>query len=224
MNQRNGPWQGDEPGGRGGGLILWVAVLAAMAAGIWMLAGRFPDALASGESRGRLVYLIVLLALVSSGVIFARRFTGREVLRNLAGWGAVVVVLALGFTYQDDLKRVASRVRAELIPGYAVSSDPKVLVLTEGGGGHFFVISEANGVPLRFLVDTGASDIVLSPDAARRLGIDPGELRFTRVFRTANGIVRGASYNLASLKIGSLEFSNVPVTVNQAEMDTSLLG
>jgi aspartyl protease family protein len=65
---------------------------------------------------------------------------------------------------------------------------------------------------------------VLSPGAARRLGIDPGELQYTRVFRTANGTVRGAPYNLASLKIGSIEFSNVPVTVNQAEMDTSLLG
>jgi aspartyl protease family protein len=85
-------------------------------------------------------------------------------------------------------------------------------------------MAEANGIPLRFLIDTGASDVVLSPAAARAIGIDMEALRFTRVFNTANGTVRGAPYNLASLKVGPIELANVPVSVNQAEMDVSLLG
>jgi aspartyl protease family protein len=224
MTDRNGPWREEEPGGNAGGVVLWVALLAALGIGIWMLAERFPDALAAGENQGRLLYLVALLALVSSGVIFARRFTRREVLRNLAGWGAIAIVLALAFTYQAELQTVASRVRSELIPGYAVSSDPQTLTLTEAGGGHFLVMAEANGVPVRFLIDTGASDVVLSPAAARAIGIDLNTLRFTRVFNTANGTVRGAPYNLASLKVGKIELANVPVSVNQAEMDVSLLG
>jgi aspartyl protease family protein len=189
-----------------------------------MLADRFPGRLSTREDWTNVLYLVGVLALVSSSVVFARQFTHREVLRNLAIWGGFAAVLAVGFAYQSELRSIALRVRSELVPGYAVSTDPGVLVLTEGGGGHFFVVSEVNGLPVRFLVDTGASDIVLSPDDARRLGIAPDSLRYTRVFRTANGAVRGAPYNLASLKIGPIELSNVPVSINQAEMDTSLLG
>jgi aspartyl protease family protein len=219
-----GPWREPESGGNSGGLILWLALLAAIGLGVWMLAERFPDALSDRQSQWRAVYLVALLAVVSSGVVFARRFTRREVLRNLAGWGALVLLLAVGFTYQDELRGVAMRIRAELIPGYAVSTDPNVLVLTEAGGGQFVVMGQANGVSVRFLVDTGASDIVLTMQDARRIGIDPDRLNFTRVYNTANGRVRGAPYNLNSLEVGTIGFSNVPVSINGGELDISLLG
>ncbi|MBT3978500.1 MAG: TIGR02281 family clan AA aspartic protease [Rhodospirillaceae bacterium] len=85
-------------------------------------------------------------------------------------------------------------------------------------------MGSANGARVRFMIDTGASDIVLSPADARAIGIDPATLRYTRVYQTANGLGRGASYRLETLAIGPIEFRDVAVSINQAEMNVSLLG
>jgi aspartyl protease family protein len=172
----------------------------------------------------RLVYLISILALVSAGFIFGQRFRTGEVVRNLAIWSLIVGVLVLGFTFQSELGYVFGRVRSEFAPGYGVTTDPNTLALSESGGGHFLVIGQVNGEPVEFLVDTGASDVVLSPADARRIGIDLAGLNYTRVYSSANGMVRGAPYTVETLAIGPIALRNVPVSVNQAEMDVSLLG
>ena len=46
------------------------------------------------------------------------------------------------------------------------------MTLSEGENGHYHVYGTVNGVKIRFLIDTGASDIVLDPDDARRIGIE----------------------------------------------------
>ena len=77
---------------------------------------------------------------------------------------------------------------------------------------------------VRFLIDTGASDIVLSPEDARRVGIDFGLLNFNHSYETANGVGKGARTTVRELDIGQSQFIDVPVSVNQAEMKNSLLG
>jgi aspartyl protease family protein len=114
--------------------------------------------------------------------------------------------------------------RSALIPGYAVATEPGVLVLSESADGHFHVFGEVNGARVSFLIDTGASDIVLSPADARRAGIDIEALNFDRIYQTANGLGRGATATLDTLSIGPIALSDVRVSVNQAEMRQSLLG
>ncbi|HSE74455.1 MAG TPA: TIGR02281 family clan AA aspartic protease, partial [Dongiaceae bacterium] len=72
--------------------------------------------------------------------------------------------------------------------------------------------------------DTGATDIVLAPRDARRIGIDPDSLEFNRFAETANGTVRGAAIRLDSLEVGPITLNQVPATVNGADMSESLLG
>jgi aspartyl protease family protein len=98
------------------------------------------------------------------------------------------------------------------------------MVLTESDGGNFFIVGEANGVRVRFLIDTGASDTVLSPADAASLGIDVRSLEFSRVYSTANGLGKGAPYTLDSLSIGPISISPMPVSINGTEMGSSLLG
>jgi aspartyl protease family protein len=97
-------------------------------------------------------------------------------------------------------------------------------VVEAGPGGHYLVEALVNGAPVTFLVDTGASDIVLTVDDARRIGLEPRSLAFTQVFSTANGEVRAAPVVLREIRIGQLSLSDVSASVNEAPLEVSLLG
>jgi len=90
--------------------------------------------------------------------------------------------------------------------------------------GHFYLNGKANGKHIRFMIDTGASDITLCPQAASIIGIDLKSLKFTQRYQTANGIGFGAHHWLKSLSIGPFRFSEIKVSINQSEMSESLLG
>ena len=68
--------------------------------------------------------------------------------------------------------------------------------------GHYYLPVTVNGEPITFLVDTGASQIVLSAQDARRVGIDPDQLNYFGRASTANGEVRTAPVRLDSLDWG----------------------
>ena len=81
-----------------------------------------------------------------------------------------------------------------------------------------------NGVPISFLVDTGASDVVLTLDDAEALGFDPRRLDFSERYRTANGVVRAAPVSLREVRIGQFSLYDLDAAVNEAPIGISLLG
>jgi len=97
-------------------------------------------------------------------------------------------------------------------------------VVEAGSHGHFVIDAVVNGVPLTFLLDTGASEIVLTLDDARQLGFLPQSLEFSQRFRTANGEVRGAPVRLRELRIGQFSLYDLDASVNEAPLAISLLG
>lgn len=226
MIDGQGPWQERRTSDRSTRIrfVVWLLVLVLLGAGVWTLDGLFPGRMSSDLDWAYGVRAIVLLALVSGGVVFASRVPLKETLRNVLAWTAIVSALGLGFVFQDELTSVAQRVRSELIPGEPISAAADMLVLSQSEDGHFYAMAEANGVRVRFLIDTGASDIVLSPSDATRIGIDVKALDFTRTYQTANGVGSGAPYRLAQLSLGPIALSDVPASINRADMDSSLLG
>jgi clan AA aspartic protease (TIGR02281 family) len=97
-------------------------------------------------------------------------------------------------------------------------------VIEAGVGGHFLIDAVVNGAPVDFLVDTGASNIVLTLADAERLGLQPETLRFSQRFATANGEVRGAPVVLREIRVGQFSLFDVPASVNEAPLRVSLLG
>ena len=77
---------------------------------------------------------------------------------------------------------------------------------------------------MRFVVDTGASDIVLSKADAGRIGIDPEELNYLGRAATANGETRTAFVKLDEIVVGNAVDHNVSAVVNEGAMSQSLLG
>jgi aspartyl protease family protein len=228
MSDKKGPWEQHSRSKERHfplGLLLWVALLLAVGGGIWALFVSFPGRMSPREyDYLYVVGLVAMLAMVSSGLIFMRRINLGEVIRNISIWTGLAVVLLLGFTYRSELTGIYYRVIGELVPGQAIILEGNTIILSVSRDGHFYANGKANGKKLRFMIDTGASDVVLSPVDASRIGIDVEKLQFTKTYQTANGIGLGAPYRLNSLAIGSLEFANVPVSVNKSHMVTSLLG
>ena len=220
------PWNdpGGDGGGRRGGGWLWLALLAAVVALIGLLAWRFPDALAGDDGGLRVVYLVGLLALVSSGVIAGRRLRLRDTVKQAAAWIGVALVLIVGYSYRFELTALGERVLGEIMPFRGVETGAGQVALRAGADGQFHVEALVDGVTLRFLVDTGASEVVLTRADARRLGFDVDGLAFTRLYSTANGTVRGAPVRLREIVLGPIRLTDVVASVNEAPMADSLLG
>jgi aspartyl protease family protein len=227
MPQPDGPW-GRKPRSVTTGnqyrLVIWIALAFAGALAIWKLSVLFPSALAGDWDKFRLINLIAFAVLLSAGVVMGRRFRTRDALRNIAIWCAVFAVLGIGYTFRNELSDIGARVRGELIPSYAAATGPHEMTLMASDDGSFYVEGEINGAPAHFVIDTGATDIVLTPGDAQRAGIDVAGLDYSRPAETAHGLGWGAPAHVARLVVGNLELRDLPVTVNKSPMSSSLLG
>lgn len=87
------------------------------------------------------------------------------------------------------------------------------VLLFASAGGHFFADGFVNGLPVRFLVDTGATTIALSEDQAKRLGIDYRRRGQPGHASTAGGVVRMYSLNLDKVEVGPITVYNVAAGV-----------
>jgi aspartyl protease family protein len=137
-------------------------------------------------------------------------------------WLAIIAVLVLGYSMRGELS--GSRFMAALMPSRIHTTEDGGLSIDMSQDGHFHMQIEVNGVPLDFMVDTGASDIVLSPQDARRAGYDPDTLNYTKFYNTANGTSKGAPVVINRMVVGAYTLDKVPASVNSASMSTSLLG
>ena len=204
--------------------VWWLVLVLGTGALVGFLVWRFPDAIYAQQDRVRLVYLVALLVLVSSSILAGRRLRLRGVAKAAALWALIVAVVALGITYRLELGAVGQRVLGELLPHRGTVLGADEVRFPAGADGHFRIEALVDGTRVRFLVDTGASAIVLSPADARRIGFDPDQLRFTGFAETANGTVRTAPVRLGVIEIGPIRFDDLPASVNQAAMRGSLLG
>jgi aspartyl protease family protein len=97
------------------------------------------------------------------------------------------------------------------------------LVYPVDARGHILVNAAVNGAPVRFLVDTGASLVTLTPADARAAGLGPRQLAFNQRASTANGEVRIATVTLRQIRLGQLTIDEVPAAVTE-NLKVSLLG
>jgi len=205
------------------GVIIWLGLLLAGGVGFWALTQLFPGQLADVDKQ-QAFYGLGLLALVSSGLVYARGVNVGRTVRYMAIWIGIAAVAIVGFTFRDDVVSAALRVRGELLPAYAVSISPHTLAINRSEDGGFYIIGQVNGVPVRFPLDTGAGETTLSPADAQRLGLNLATLDFSRTSETANGVGHFAPYTAPNVTVGTIRLADVPMDINQAPMSTSLLG
>jgi aspartyl protease family protein len=191
---------------------------------IALAAGTAPDALDDTDKRMQLIYLCVILAALTGGLAARLQARPGTVLAQLGTWGVIFSALILVYSYRDQFGSLGERFTAELVPARGTETGPASIAFSAESDGHYHVYGSVDGNAVRFLVDSGASDIVLSPADARMLGMQPEYLSYTMMAQTANGTVRGAPVRIKTLKVGPIVMHDMPATVNEAEMPISLLG
>jgi aspartyl protease family protein len=176
----------------------------------------------------RLVYLGVLLVILVGSIGYGRSRPASK-FRHLGVWLLIAVALVSLYAYRGPVLRFAEPVMREISPSrvaeVTTENGAHELVIARSDDGHFHVDAQANGASVRFLVDTGASNTVLTMADARRAGIDVDALAFNLPVQTANGTAFYASATLDKLTIGPqvLRDTQVGIMPEQA-IDTSLLG
>lgn len=164
----------------------------------------------------RLGYLALLLAAVGGWIMVEYRGRLGLALRTAMAWGLIVVGLMAGYGLWQDI-------RTDLRPRATVLESGDIRV-PRADDGHFYLTLQVNGTPIDFMADTGATNIVLTRQDARRLGIDPKALVYLGEARTANGSVATARVTLEDLQLGPFTDAGVSAWINAGDMDISLLG
>ena len=101
---------------------------------------------------------------------------------------------------------------------------PNESIYRRASDGHFYVDADVNGARIRFLVDTGATFVALSPDDARSAGLRVFESDYTARTTTANGVTRVAPVTLRQIELDQMQLFDVRAVVLEKPMPVSLLG
>ena len=161
------------------------------------------------------LYLSLLAAVLAGYVLVDYRKRLGQAAQHAVLWGLIFVgAIAVVGLWED--------IRDDVAPRQAYV-DGRVEV-PRGPGGHYDATLEVNGTPVRFVVDTGATDMVLSHADAERAGIDLDDLIYVGQAFTANGPVNVANVTLDEVRLGDFVDHDVRASVTDGDLGGSLLG
>ncbi len=104
------------------------------------------------------------------------------------------------------------------------SSAAQPAEVAKAADGHYWAEAAVDGHAVRFLVDTGASAVALTPTDAQRLGLDLTSLDYDRPVATANGTTQAASVKLHEVSVAGAKVEDVDALVVKTGLAQSLLG
>lgn len=140
------------------------------------------------------------------------RYAGGNTTSIVIGW--VLLLGVVFWFFQDSIEREANPNRN------IVTSAATEMVLIRSGDGHYYADGEINGRPVKFLLDTGATQIALSPRLANALGLPQG--RAVQV-QTAAGLATGYATRLARVRLGVIEMLDLGAVVAPGMSDEKVL-
>lgn len=174
----------------------------------------------TSDQIARAVYLTLLIGALGGYALVATRGRILTFLRHAILWALIFVGAAAGYGLWDSLNISTAAVET---PGGGG------MVLRRSFDGQFHLTLQVTGpsgqpVPVSFIVDTGATEMVLTQQDAAKLGFRPGDLRFVGIASTANGVTRTAPVTLARVALGDHATTRVHALVNEGQLHGSLLG
>ena len=168
----------------------------------------------AGDIIAQAIFLILLGLLLSVGLWTRSRKNLSQTAQHAAIWVLIFIAAIAAFGLWGDLERHLG----------SQSTDGNRINVPISRDSHYYLRLAVNDVPVEFVIDTGATDIVLSQQDAKRIGIDVAALSFYGRASTANGVVKTANITLDTLQIGEVVDHDVRAVVSGGELFGSLLG
>ncbi len=169
------------------------------------------------DAQARLFYLALLGMVIAGGVFYNYRDRLGTAVQHAAIWVLIFLGATIAYGFKDQLT-------SQLYPDTARSVNDRTIALRQADDGHFYARVRVNGTEIRFMVDTGATNLVLSQQDARRVGLAMDSLNYVLPTNTANGRVYGAGVVLDRVELGGFVDTDVRAMVNGGRMNDSLLG
>lgn len=203
----------------------WVGLAGlAMTAALFALVQTQPQLFAPLLGQSGLFSAAGLFGCVALSILLGWRANAGLALRQAMSWVAIALTLVIAYTYRQDLMGAVPLPDTQQFTTPAVQTQHGVVSLGGSGNGHFYADAKVDGTHVRFLVDTGASHVALTPFDAQRLGFDLDELNYRLQYQTANGVAYAAPITLDEISVGSITVHRVRASVSQAGLSQSLLG
>lgn len=168
------------------------------------------------EDFGRLGYLVIILIALAGWFFVEYRGRMGVGFRAAMAWVLIFAGAAAGYALWTDIRR--NDMPLQMVDASGTIEVPRA------SDGHYYLTLMIGGTPLRFMADTGATNVVLTPDDARSIGIDPDALVYMDRARTANGTVAIARTRMQDVTLGPFQDARVTAWVNAGDLDISLLG
>jgi len=165
------------------------------------------------------VYILMAIMLVL-GSLMSRREPIAKLLTMALAWIAIFAGGFILFTFRDNFSWVAQRLKAEAVGTPVVQGRETRIPMAIDG--HFWVEAKVNGVPVKFLVDSGATMTTIDRGTARKAGV-PVSPRADQFVRTGNGIIRVATGQAQEVSVGGIVRHDVGLQVADHD-DLNVLG
>lgn len=207
--------------------LLWVLLVGLGLALVVLLASDDQDKLAGLATRdfGALAYHLALIVFIGGAVAVMFRERLAQALEAALFWIVVGFVLVFAYTYRMELRGVADRIMAEVMPGRTAQRALRTVEIVRGRAGDFQVAAKINDTRVAMVFDTGATSVVLTQEAAKTAGLPLEVLNYSVSVETANGRTRAAPVTLDRLAVGDIVERAVPALIAQpGQLRTSLLG
>ncbi|MEP5151906.1 TIGR02281 family clan AA aspartic protease [Planktotalea sp.] len=171
----------------------------------------------SGDDFGNLIYLVLLGGVIAFWFFTSGRHSMNKILQQMAVWALIFIGVIAAYGMWGDIRQT-------VLPQQSVISGGARVELPRSPDGHYYATAMVNDTPIRFVVDTGATGVVLRKSDAEKAGIDMDALAYLGEAMTANGPVRIASVRTDSFGFSGSEIPRFRVDVNEGQMSQSLMG
>ena len=170
----------------------------------------------SSDQTADAIYLSLLGGALLLSYLLAGRTNIGKMLQKMGIWVLIFMGAIAIIGMWPEIQRTITP-RQSVVNGTTI-------VLPRARDGHYYLTLDINNVPVEFVVDTGASQVVLTQDDAKRIGLNPSSLSYLGTASTANGTVRTAAVRLDTVSLGAITDTSVRAVVNDGQMFGSLLG
>lgn len=171
----------------------------------------------NSDNLAQLIYLVLLGSVIAGWFFVENRKTMGKTAQQAAVWALIFVGVIAAIGLWGDI-------RSNVAPSQSYIDGTASVEVPRNPDGHYYLTLDIDGTEVQFVIDTGASDVVLTKNDAKRIGIDVENLFYGGIANTANGEVQTARVRLKNVSLGDILDTSIGASVNGGKMEKSLLG